>query len=56
MRVADALKAAAASHPGAFISRIGGDEFCVLLEGEDAAAARALALEAEKLLAAHSGR
>lgn len=51
MRVAAALSVAAAGYPGAFISRIGGDEFCVLLEGEGADAARALALDAERLLA-----
>jgi diguanylate cyclase (GGDEF)-like protein len=51
LRVAAALRAAAAGHDGAFISRIGGDEFCVLLDGMPAAAARELALDAERRLA-----
>ena len=36
--VATALVAAAAAHPGAFVARIGGDEFCVLVEGLERAA------------------
>jgi diguanylate cyclase (GGDEF)-like protein len=50
VRVAEALTTAADGYAGAFISRIGGDEFCVLLEGHGADAARALALDAERLL------
>ena len=52
LRVAAALRAAAAAHEGAFISRIGGDEFCVLLEGHAAGVARELALDAERRLRA----
>jgi diguanylate cyclase (GGDEF)-like protein len=40
---ADALAAAAHGHPGASVYRVGGDEFCVVLEGGDAGAAAALA-------------
>jgi diguanylate cyclase (GGDEF)-like protein len=50
VRVAEALSAAAEHYEGSFTCRIGGDEFCVLLEGHDAAAARELALAAEQLL------
>jgi diguanylate cyclase (GGDEF)-like protein len=45
-RVAAALEEAAAPHPDAVVSRIGGDEFCVLLPSGDAAAARTVADEA----------
>lgn len=40
-RAADALATAAGRHAGAFVCRIGGDEFCVVVEGgdEDSAAA-----------------
>jgi len=51
VRVGEVLSTAAAEYPGAFISRIGGDEFCVLLPGHGAEAARTLALDAERLLA-----
>jgi diguanylate cyclase (GGDEF)-like protein len=51
VRVARALTAAAAAYDGAFVSRIGGDEFCVLLDGGGAAAARELALDAARRLA-----
>jgi diguanylate cyclase (GGDEF)-like protein len=51
LRVAAALRAASERCEGAFISRIGGDEFCVLLDGHPAAAARELALDAERRLA-----
>jgi diguanylate cyclase (GGDEF)-like protein len=54
VRVAAALTAAAAAYPDAFISRIGGDEFCVLLPGSGAAAARQVGLEAERLLREHA--
>ena len=43
MRVAAVLTKAAGDHPDAVVSRIGGDEFCVLLPSGDAAAARAVA-------------
>jgi diguanylate cyclase (GGDEF)-like protein len=33
-RVAEALVAAAADHPGSVVGRLSGDEFCVLLEGK----------------------
>jgi diguanylate cyclase (GGDEF)-like protein len=33
-RAGEALVAAAASRPGAFVARLSGDEFCVLLEGQ----------------------
>jgi diguanylate cyclase (GGDEF)-like protein len=42
VRVADALSAAAADHPEAVVSRIGGDEFCVLLPVGGIPAARAV--------------
>ena len=50
-----ALAEAAAAFPGAFTSRLGGDEFCVLMEGHGAADARALARDAAARLAAASG-
>ena len=46
---AAALVAAAADRPGAFVARLSGDEFCVLLEGhrvEDAVAVGGAAIEA----------
>jgi diguanylate cyclase (GGDEF)-like protein len=52
VRVASALTEAAAPHPDAVVSRIGGDEFCVLLPSGDAEAARAVADEAVRRLAA----
>jgi diguanylate cyclase (GGDEF)-like protein len=51
LQVASALSEAAAPHPDAVVSRIGGDEFCVLLPSGDAAAARAVADEAVRHLA-----
>ena len=50
-----ALSAAAEAYPGSFTSRLGGDEFCVLLEGHGADAARALAREAGERLATAPG-
>jgi diguanylate cyclase (GGDEF)-like protein len=50
VRVAEALTEAAADYADSFISRIGGDEFCVLLEGHGSAAAQALAQAAERVL------
>ncbi len=54
--VASALVAAAAEHPGAFVARLAGDEFCVLVEarGGDGGlgAAERLATTAQRLLAA----
>jgi diguanylate cyclase (GGDEF)-like protein len=57
-RVGAALTASAADYPGSFVGRIGGDEFCVLLEarGEDAAGSQypriaELAGAAQRLLA-----
>jgi diguanylate cyclase (GGDEF)-like protein len=49
--VATALSEAAAGHPDAVVSRIGGDEFCVLLPSGDADAARAIAEQAARRLA-----
>jgi diguanylate cyclase (GGDEF)-like protein len=51
LRVASALTEAAAAHRDAVVSRIGGDEFCVLLPSGDAGAARAVADEAVGRLA-----
>ena len=48
---ADALAAAAHGHAGASVCRVGGDEFCVVLEGGDAAAVAALARAAGATLA-----
>jgi diguanylate cyclase (GGDEF)-like protein/putative nucleotidyltransferase with HDIG domain len=45
-----ALAEAAAAFPGSFTSRLGGDEFCVLMEGYGADAARALARDPAQLL------
>jgi diguanylate cyclase (GGDEF)-like protein len=42
-RAADALAGAAHGHAGASVYRVGGDEFCVVLEGGDAPAVAALA-------------
>jgi diguanylate cyclase (GGDEF)-like protein len=52
VRVAAVLTEAAAAHSDAVVSRIGGDEFCVLLPGGDAADARAVAEEAARCLGA----
>ena len=43
-----ALAEAAEAFPGSFTSRLGGDEFCVLMEGHGADAARALARDASR--------
>ena len=50
-----ALAAAAEGFPGSFTSRLGGDEFCVLMEGHGPDAARALARDASHRLAAEPG-
>ena len=56
-RVAAALTAAAAPYPDAVVSRMGGDEFCVLLPGGDAAAALAVCENATaRLEVADGGR
>jgi hypothetical protein len=52
-RAAEALRAAAAGHPGSFVGRIGGDEFCVLLEGAAASTLNAVAEAACSALAVH---
>jgi diguanylate cyclase (GGDEF)-like protein len=51
-RAADALAAAAAGCAGAYVCRVGGDEFCIVLEGRGIEAAFALAAEAGRVLAA----
>ena len=43
-RVAEALVGAGVGVPGAFVGRLGGDEFCVIVEGGGLEAARELAL------------
>jgi diguanylate cyclase (GGDEF)-like protein len=50
-RAADALAAAAGDHAGASVCRVGGDEFCIVLEGGDAEDAAALAAAALVTLA-----
>ncbi len=50
-----ALADAAGAFPGSFTSRLGGDEFCVLMEGYGADAARALARDAAQRLSAAPG-
>jgi diguanylate cyclase (GGDEF)-like protein/putative nucleotidyltransferase with HDIG domain len=50
-----ALFEAAEAFPGSFTSRLGGDEFCVLMEGYGAESARALARDAAQRLAAAPG-
>ncbi|MET0817749.1 MAG: HD domain-containing phosphohydrolase, partial [Solirubrobacteraceae bacterium] len=52
-QAAEALRAAAGGHAGSFVSRIGGDEFCVVLEGAGAAALGAIAEAACGALAPH---
>ena len=51
-RVGEALVAAAADYPGSFVGRLSGDEFCVVLEGEDLSAAREVGGAALRALAA----
>jgi len=50
-----ALAAAAEAFPGSFTSRLGGDEFCVVMEGYGPESARALARDASHRLAAKPG-
>jgi diguanylate cyclase (GGDEF)-like protein len=50
-----ALAEAAEAFPGSFTSRLGGDEFCVLMEGYGSEAARTLARDAAQRLAAAPG-
>ena len=50
-----ALAETAEDYPGSFTSRLGGDEFCVLMEGHGADAAQALARAAGERLAAAPG-
>jgi len=52
---ARALAAAAEAFPGSFTSRLGGDEFCVLMEGYGPESARALARDAAERLASAPG-
>jgi diguanylate cyclase (GGDEF)-like protein len=53
-RAADALAAAAQPSDAASVYRVGGDEFCVVLEGGDAPAVAAIARAAGALLARES--
>jgi diguanylate cyclase (GGDEF)-like protein len=50
-----ALAEAAEAYPGSFTSRLGGDEFCVVMEGYGPESARALARDASHRLAAAPG-
>ena len=50
-RAADALAAAARDVAGASVCRVGGDEFCILVEGGDAATAAAIGAAAVAALA-----
>jgi diguanylate cyclase (GGDEF)-like protein len=52
-RVAEALVAAAADHPGSIVGRLSGDEFCVVIEGGDLAAARGIGGAALRALSAN---
>jgi diguanylate cyclase (GGDEF)-like protein/putative nucleotidyltransferase with HDIG domain len=52
---AQALSDAAEAYPGTFTSRLGGDEFCVLMEGYGSESARALARDAAHRLAGERG-
>jgi diguanylate cyclase (GGDEF)-like protein len=54
VRAGQALCAAAEAYPAAMVSRIGGDEFCVLLPTGGLAAARALAQDATEHLRAET--
>ncbi|HEX2232003.1 MAG TPA: diguanylate cyclase [Thermoleophilaceae bacterium] len=51
-RVAEALVAAAADHPGSLVGRLSGDEFCVLLEGQGVDAAHEVGAAAVQILEA----
>ena len=53
--VAETLVAGAADRPGAFVARVSGDEFCVLLEGHRLAHAVSVGAGAIKALAAEHG-
>jgi diguanylate cyclase (GGDEF)-like protein len=55
VRVAHALQAAVATMPSALAGRIGGDEFCVLLDSHDVDVARAVAEQANRTLAEMDG-
>jgi diguanylate cyclase (GGDEF)-like protein len=50
-RVAAALEAVSQRSAGSFVGRVGGDEFCVLLEGVSVEDAHSFALEVQRLLA-----
>jgi len=52
-QAAEALRAAAGGHAGSFVSRIGGDEFCIVLEGAGAGVLGAIAEAACGALAPH---
>jgi diguanylate cyclase (GGDEF)-like protein len=49
--VAAALETAAQRYPGTFVGRVGGDEFCVLLEGMSVEDAQGFAHQVQALLA-----
>jgi diguanylate cyclase (GGDEF)-like protein len=49
-RAADALASAGAAFPGADVCRVGGDEFCIVLEGHGSEAAAAVAATAVRAL------
>jgi GGDEF domain-containing protein len=51
-RVGDVLARACARHAGALVARVGGDEFCIVLDGEGLPAAEFVARTAAAAIAA----